>query len=489
MSSAANNVAFGNSTYVRVGVFGLIQFSSDGEVWSATSSGTLNHLWGVVYNSDDDQFVAVGESGTVLYSDDLGMSWVSAFSGTTNHLYAITYVDGLYVAVGQLGTIIYSPDAETWGGYVDEELETEVSLRSVSIAGGYITVAGDDGYLETSPMVGFDLTPTINEVVLANEQSSSTGVFNHSITEDPVFNEWTWDPLTTVDWPFFVVENLSISENQDSAFSAAITRTEGVALLDRPFINNETLEEAFSLNEAFSAALGFSVIEDILMDESLLATMAFRNTLLDAVDVADTVVGSMLIDVVLSDTTGISDAASASAVLEQLLEEEVSFGLGLTFDDEEFLGLVVNTKSLALTKYTGYNFNSYAKIGERYYGAGADGIYLLEGEDDAGTDIVAKARTAVFDFGSAFQKRVPRAYLGIRGDGEVYLKTILDEDDEKWYRVQAVESTFKNRRVKLGRGTEASYWQFELSNEEDGSFFELQDMALIPVILTRRVKC
>jgi len=486
---AINDITFGESVFVRVGTTGLIQRSEDGELWTAQASGTTNHLWGVIHNPDDSVFVAVGESGTILRSDDAGFTWNTAFVDTSRDIFAIDYADGIFLAVGETGLLLISLDTgEGWGGF-DTELEVEENLRSVSIGTGYITVTGDDGYVATWPLFVGDLSPEIEENVSMGEQPTSTGSFNHSASDEIGLREWTYDPLTSVDYEDVIAEQVLVLQSQDVSFGAAITRTEGLALLDRPFINNETLAEAVSLNEILSAALGFSVLEDILMDDAVLATMSFRDAVSELVEATDSVTGSVAAAIAVTDGLDLSDVPSAAAGFAKTVQELVAVRIGMQFDGEEYTGLVVNTKSFALTRYSGYNFNSFAKVRGQYFGAAADGIYYLEGDDDNGTDIEAKIRTAMLDFGADHQKRVPRAYLGIRGDGEVYFKTILNEDEEHWYRVQNVRSSFHNSRVKLGRGTTSSAWQFELSNEEDGSFFELSDITLIPVILTKRAKC
>src|ERR1035438_6307717 len=74
-------------------------------------------LDGVVYGSN--QFVAVGESGTILTSPD-GVAWKSRNSGITNGgLYGIASGNGLFVAVGfswddNYGVILTSQDGIVW---------------------------------------------------------------------------------------------------------------------------------------------------------------------------------------------------------------------------------------------------------------------------------------------------------------------------------------------------------------------------------------
>ena len=56
--------------------------------------------------------------------------------------------------------------------------------------------------------------------------------------------------------------------------------------------------------------------------------------------------------------------------------------------------------------YSGFNFNSYARYRDQYFGAGADGIYLLEGEDDAGKEIHPGVKIGPHNFGTDREKRL-----------------------------------------------------------------------------------
>ncbi len=123
--TAANlrGVAFGNSLYVVVGDGGTILTSGDVVTWTARASGTTAALRGVAYaalsNTTDSvtvvtsRYVAVGDAGTVLVSDDAGVTWTPVAPFTTQDLTAVTF-GGQFVAVGKGGGIFTSLDGLTW---------------------------------------------------------------------------------------------------------------------------------------------------------------------------------------------------------------------------------------------------------------------------------------------------------------------------------------------------------------------------------------
>jgi hypothetical protein len=94
-------VAYGVGTYVAVGYAGTIVSSTDGAIWSAQNSPTSNGLYAIVFGGND-QFVATGDSGTIVYSSTgTNDSWTTTTAGSAD-LLGITS-GGVFVAVGASG--------------------------------------------------------------------------------------------------------------------------------------------------------------------------------------------------------------------------------------------------------------------------------------------------------------------------------------------------------------------------------------------------
>lgn len=67
--------------------------------------------------------------------------------------------------------------------------------------------------------------------------------------------------------------------------------------------------------------------------------------------------------------------------------------------------------------YSGFDFNSYANYLGKSYGAGPDGIYLLEGEDDDGNEIHTGVKVGPINFGTDREKRLRLLRCGGKTDG------------------------------------------------------------------------
>jgi hypothetical protein len=202
---------------------------------------------------------------------------------------------------------------------------------------------------------------------------------------------------------------------------------------------------------------------------------------------------------VVEEGAAADDTPTTLAAYLALITEAVNTGVLLKLGDDYYVGWVLNPEGMqtkngpvpTVSQYQNYPFNSLARIGSRYFAAGADGLYELTGSTDAGAPIVGYLKSGKLDFGSAMQKRMDSAYFAVATDGTVRLKVITHEDGanvETWYQVTSRDEgeVAENIRLKIGKGLRSRYWQFELVVDEASSF-ELEEMQLIPMMLTRRL--
>ncbi len=132
-------IAFGKDQFVAVGENGTIALSPDGFVWSQAQSPVMNRLKAVTFGAD--QFVAAGDAGVVVRSTD-GLSWTKEETGTSNSLEGGTYGKGLFVAAGSAGTVLVSPDARQW---TQQNSRVTTALRSVCFGNDLFVAVGDGG--------------------------------------------------------------------------------------------------------------------------------------------------------------------------------------------------------------------------------------------------------------------------------------------------------------------------------------------------------
>lgn len=195
---------------------------------------------------------------------------------------------------------------------------------------------------------------------------------------------------------------------------------------------------------------------------------------------------------VVGDGFNAGDSTTAAMTAVEALRDGVSFTLHLNIDDGRYIAYVINTESKGLTEYSGYPFNSFAKMGGRYYGMTPEGIRELEGADDAGSPIAARLRLAMTSLGTGNMKRMIAAYLGYTSTGELRLKTITvgvdGQRQANHYRLHAQNADNpREARIKIGQGLRSVYWGFEIESI-DGAAFMLDVLDLHPIVVEQRIQ-
>lgn len=149
----------------------------------------------------------------------------------------------------------------------------------------------------------------------------------------------------------------------------------------------------------------------------------------------------------------------------------------------------INLDTNAPSRYKGFVANSFCQLNGKTYVANAGGIYEVGDFDDAGQPIQAVIKLPKTDFGEGRGKRAEVAWLGAKSDGKLRLGVMTDAQEASYYSVDLSDTGgVRGSKVKLGKGLEGRYWQFQIENV-DGSSMELDtfehDMALST---TRRKK-
>ncbi|MBF0339455.1 MAG: hypothetical protein HQL95_00650 [Magnetococcales bacterium] len=246
---------------------------------------------------------------------------------------------------------------------------------------------------------------------------------------------------------------------------------------------------ALTLQDATIGHRGFhdQAIENIVLSEALLRLWVHHATALDTMLLADSVAKTARLQIALQDEFRFQDTVSPGAVFKELMADGVKIFLTFSHDDDAvYSGFVLNTKNLAVSEYANFRFNSITTWNGLVCMANSSGIFFMsDNNDDDGLKIQSMIRTGLMDFGSDHLKRIQEAFIGIRGNGQMILKTITGDAKENWYDLRVLRSNPGKNRIKLGRGVSSLFWQFELQNT-GGETFEMKELTLYPVALSRR---
>lgn len=156
--------------------------------------------------------------------------------------------------------------------------------------------------------------------------------------------------------------------------------------------------------------------------------------------------------------------------------------------NEVFVLAMTSEEPGGTTQYENYPFNSFARIGGRNYGANVDGLYLLEGDDDAGQPIDASFGFGQLDFGKANIKTVPHCYLGAAAGGmRLEVQALLNGAPTTYsYVARGHGASLRGVRFDLGRGLRSTYVMPTFYNV-DGAAFEVDAVRFMVADSARRI--
>lgn len=272
-----------------------------------------------------------------------------------------------------------------------------------------------------------------------------------------------------------------------------------------PIVAYVNANSSISASHSFITAVAASIVANSLttlskaldvedtvdLDDAVVFLVRLVTQAISSLLITDSATNGLVILLPVETELDVVSALSAQYAFTDNVEAVVSFVGAVQLEDGDFSVWSVNSDLISATEYENFPFNSFAFSGRKYLAAAADGIYELTGEDDDGVEIDAYVRTGLLDLGTTALKQVIRAYLGYTSDGRLLLKTFTTDGGQKierWYELteRTADST-REARVKFGKGVKARYWQFEVRNIE-GSDFSIDQLQLLPLMLSRRVK-
>ena len=182
------SIAYGNGIFVAVGQGGLILRSNDnGENWSEVTSGVSVKLNKVIYSEEKELFCVVGNSGTILTSSD-GINWSQRTSGISVTIDSIAYGNGLFIASAGSHSI-KSIDLINWES-VGQSLNYIVFGNNVFLAKGNSVI------LKSKNGIDWQYFPTVNGILkFANNlfYYIDSSYFSHKVYSS--YNGESWEEV------------------------------------------------------------------------------------------------------------------------------------------------------------------------------------------------------------------------------------------------------------------------------------------------------
>lgn len=140
-----------------------------------------------------------------------------------------------------------------------------------------------------------------------------------------------------------------------------------------------------------------------------------------------------------------------------------------------------------VTEYTNFPFTKIVRLRDSYYGVGADGLYLLGGDEDLGEPIAWAWQTHLSDFGTKLLKTPDAMYLTGRMGPSACAMVAVGEKRTFTYQMRNWRGEFAQAyRVKMGKGIKATYLGFG-AHDECGSVMDVDLLDPRIVSMTRNI--
>lgn len=280
-----------------------------------------------------------------------------------------------------------------------------------------------------------------------------------------------------------ISESLTVSSALAAADHVSVIEKLGIAdLITGKMTAGVVISEQLSLLDSLTSFFGASVSEVLAVVDTLVSKRRFAPTINETPTISETLDRALLLHVVANENLSITPEQALQMFFSPTLNESMEIS-GAYLDSESMTTWVVNVTTGAVSEYSNFNFNSFARVGQKYIAASSTGIYELDGDTDAGADIIARIKGGMMQIGQSKFSSFKGIYLGVRGGGDFVLK--IETGDGKTFVYSVEAKTMQTTRVHHGKGLRARYFSYELIST--GQDFDLDSIEFVPLVAQRRV--
>jgi len=203
---------------------------------------------------------------------------------------------------------------------------------------------------------------------------------------------------------------------------------------------------------------------------------------IDSLDIGSSASLVMVLELAGMDSLSIGEHASFGSIITLLAMEQVAVMSHASSARQQALQYAVNYMTGALTTYHDFDFAGFTSNAGRAFAWNASGLYRLGVERDSGEVISALVDFGATDYGDSHIKHAELAFVGVRTDGECYLRLTADDEAE---RVYSLVGGGNLKRAQLAKGVTSRYWNVRLELT-DASFVTIDSVELEVGVTQRR---
>lgn len=194
-----------------------------------------------------------------------------------------------------------------------------------------------------------------------------------------------------------------------------------------------------------------------------------------------------LTSVDFTECISVHDNYDLKSLLKLFINEELHIiNSNSNFSSTELNQYAVNLENYAISLYKGFDFIGFANSGGKTYGIKQDGLYLIKSGLDDGNKFDCEIDLGARDFGNSNLKKVSSAYIGVRTDGQLYLKVEVDKQHYNIYSFNNNNASCEQRTF-MSKGAIGKYWRMKLQLE-DQSFANIDNIEFEVNVSNRRLR-
>lgn len=279
------------------------------------------------------------------------------------------------------------------------------------------------------------------------------------------------------------VDAIALSESTGE--TRATTLTDLVALLETV---QETarlaslVAEAIAVADTWAVATGAALTDAGTWADEIGTQWMTTATIADLADVSDAVTPHLVVRAIAEESLDITVTQLAQMLLGVTVQEQLQLDVGLLLP-QSLITWAINARTGAVTTYTNYPYTSFARRGATYLATAPDGLYVLHGNTDNGSPIIAELQSGFMQFAGSRFTSFKAIYLGVHGSGEMFFR--LTTGDDKTYTYRVIAQDMETTKVRVGKGLRARYFAFSLVTT--GQDFDLDTVEFYPIGAQRRV--
>lgn len=335
------------------------------------------------------------------------------------------------------------------------------------------------GVDDVTPTYAFRPGAVVAEVIRIQQASSPAFRYTWTETEQVYVAE-----ALSMAIPRSLTQGIAVA--QAFSVSLAITTLQGLGIVSTPLPSlryTQALVQALTVDDDLARFLGGSLSQGVGVNQGQSVQYRPQPALSQGVGLNDTLANKLILRVTSAQGIGIDPGEALKMIYNGTLSDEVEIVAGYVSPSGQFTTWAINTRSGAVSEYSNYAFNSFARVGNKYLGASSNGLYELLGSNDDGTSIITQIKSGFAQWAGSRFTMFKAAYLGIHGSGNFTLKIVTA--DGKTYIYSVAARDMRTTKVRIGKGIRTRYFSFELIST--GQDFDLDTIEFVPLVAERRV--